>query len=171
MRKILLGISIASVLLAVSCTKGVPDYASSQFGNTATVKMSNGWWVNISLPGLGNLTSTPTFFATYNTSANNADSIWIDDLGNGYGFKCTVALNYTGLTFNVANSLNQYIDGNGDTSTLVTILSGKILPKSGHSRTGNITDSIYFQAKFSDDATNTYIIAGTARTGFDEDDY
>jgi hypothetical protein len=171
MSKILFGILIVGVISWASCTKGVPNYASAQTGQTATVKMANGWWVNISLPGLGNLTPTPTFFATYNTAANTTDSMWIDDLGNGYGFKNTVAINYTALTFSVANSLNYYIDGNGDTATLVTVLNGKILPKAGHSRAGNIADSIYFQVKFSDDATDTFTITGTARTGFDEDDY
>lgn len=171
MRIVSIAVVAGIILLWLSCTKGVPNYASTQTGNTATVKMSNGWWVNISLPGLGNLTSTPTFFSTYNTAANTPDSMWVDDHGNGYGFKCTTGVNYQALTFAVTNSLNAYVDGNGDTNTTVTIINGKVLPKAGHSRAGNITDSIFMQVMFSDDLTDTFSIAGTARTGFDEDDY
>jgi lipid-binding putative hydrolase len=170
MKKILFVFFVSVGVFIISCTKA-PQYSSAQYGSTAVKKMSNEWWVNISLPGLGNLTPTPTFFQTYNTASNTADSMWLDDLGNGYGFKCTTAVNYPALTFGVKNSLNNYVDGNGDSSTLVTVLNGKVLPKSGHSRAGNVTDSIYMQVIFSDDATDTFTIAGTARTGFDEDDY
>jgi hypothetical protein len=53
----------------------------------------------------------------------------------------------------------------------VNLTEGKILPLAGKSRSGNVTDSIYFKANFSDDPSNTYVISGTARTGFIEDDY
>jgi hypothetical protein len=169
MRRILLAISITTIFLIVACTKKQPSYASLQAGNTATVKMANGWWVNVSVQGqAGNLNSVPFFFATYNNAANSPDSIWVDDLGNFWDFKVTAAANYPGLLFQTAGALNNYY---ADT---VVIANGKILPKAGHSRAGNITDSIYLEAKFSDDVPsygNTYIIAGTARTGFDEDDY
>lgn len=171
MHKISFGLLIVLLTLFYSCTKQIPNALDGNPGNAATVKVSNGWWVNISAPGLGNLTPTPTFFSTYNTAANTTDSLWLDDHGNGYGFKCTVALNYAALSFQVANSLNYYIDSYGDTNTLVTILNGKVLPKAGHSRAGNITDSIYMQAVFSDNPSDTFAIAGTARTGFIEDDY
>ena len=160
---------LAALIFLAACKKTsmqANGYASTQFGNTATVKMSNGWWVNISLPGLGNLTPTPVFFSTYNTAANSPDSMWLDDLGNGYVFKCVVAVNYPALTFSATNSINIY-----DSAETVNILNGKVLPKAGHSRAGNITDSLYMQAIFSDDLTDTFTIAGTARTGFDEDDY
>ena len=160
---------LISMISIVSCTKKQPDYASQQTGNTATVKMSNGWWINVSIQGqAGNLFPTPIFFATYNTASNRPDSLWIDDLGNFWDFKITATANYAALTFSANQVLNYYY------SDTVTITNGKILPKAGHSRAGNITDSIYLEAKFSDDVPaygNTYIIAGTARTGFDEDDY
>lgn len=158
MKKILIGVIIIS-LYGVACTK-----KTYKPGATTTVKMSNGWWVNIQLGG-SNLTSTPTFFTTYNTAANTIDSMWVDDLHNGYNFKCTAAVNYSNLTFSTTGSANQY-----DTNRVI-ITNGKVLPNAGHSRTGNPTDSIYMNANFSDDPTDTYIIAGTARTGFPADDY
>ncbi|HLX92850.1 MAG TPA: lipid-binding protein [Puia sp.] len=160
---------LITVICLVSCVKKQPDLASPQIGNTATVKMDNGWWVNVSIKGQpGNLFPTPVFFQTYNTASNTADSIWVDDLGNFWDFKVTAVANYAALTFNVTGAFNNYY---ADT---VNLANGKILPKAGHSRAGNITDSIYMEASFSDDVPafgNTYIIAGTARTGFDEDDY
>ena len=158
MKKILAAIIIIS-FCAAACTKKTYNP-----GATATVKMANGWWVNISLNG-NNLTSTPTFLTTYNTAANTVDSMWVDDLHNGYNFKCTAAVNYSNLTFSTTGSANQY-----DTNRVI-ITNGKVLLNAGHSRSGNPTDSIYMSANFSDDPTDVYIIAGTARTGFAADDY
>jgi hypothetical protein len=169
MHKILFALFISVMLLVVSCTKKQPDFASTQIGNTATVKMNNGWWINVSIQGqAGNLLPTPVFFATYNTASNSPDSLWIDDLGNFWDFKVVATANYPALTFAANQVLNNYY---ADT---VNITNGKILPKAGHSRAGNVTDSLYMEVTFSDDVPaygNTYIIAGTARTGFDEDDY
>jgi hypothetical protein len=195
MRKILFEALIAVVIFLVSCSKDKQPngYASTQYGNTATEKMSNNWWVNVSLPGVGNLTPIPIFFQTYNSVENTTDSIWLDDFKNlgtaftvgfpyslgtgpdslaglGVDFKCKVAINYSALTFSTANSVNYY----GDTATtLVTIIGGKILPKAGHSLSGNVVDSIYFQATFSNapNPANTFTIAGVARTEFNADDY
>ena len=165
MKKILVINSIAIVLIFLSsCTKKLPDY-----GTTKTVKMLNGWWVNIQAGG-SNLTPTPTFFTTYNTVSNTKDSMWLDDLKNGYVFKCKVAINYDSASFHVSTSPNSYYDGTVNTPATVNIINGKILLKAGHSRAGNPADSIYMQAVFSGDPT-VYTIAGTARTGFDEDDY
>ena len=170
MRKILLGsLIVAIVVFLVSCTKQTPNPSSAQSGNTATVKMSNGWWVNVSLKGQpGHLFATPVFFQTYNTASNSPDSLWVDDLGNFWNFKVVATVNYVNLTFSAKGVMNDYY---ADT---VNINNGVVLPKAGHSRAGNITDSIYIETQFSDDSPpfgNTYIIAGTARTGFDEDDY
>ena len=169
MRKILFGTLIAMAAFLFSCTKQIPNRSSAQAGTTATVKMSNGWWVNVSVKGQpGNLFSTPVFFQTYNTASNSPDSLWVDDLGNFWNFRIVATANYANLTFSAMGITNKYY---ADT---VNISNGKVLLKAGHSRAGNITDSIYMETQFSDDSPafgNTYIIAGTARTGFDEDDY
>ena len=170
MSKILFGTFIIAIItFSVSCTKGIPNPSSAQSGNTSTVKMSNGWWVNVSIKGQpGNLFPSRIFISTYNTSSNSPDSLWVDDLGNFWDFKIVATANYSNLTFSAKGVMNNYY---ADT---VNINNGIILPKAAYSKAGNITDSIYMEAQFSDDSPafgNTYIIAGSARTGFDEDDY
>lgn len=158
MRQILFGIFIAVTILSISCKKDLKP------GDTAAVKAANGWWVTFTQDG-ADVYGLGTFFInTYNTSAND-DSLWIDDLGHSWQFKCKTKINYNDLSFSSTNVQNQYYN------ITVDIADGKILPKAGRSRSGNATDSIYFKATFSDDPANTYVISGTARTGFIEDDY
>lgn len=164
MRKILFAVLFITGGCLISCKKDFDP------GTTVGKVVANGWWVNLQAGG-ANLTSTPIFFSTYNTAANTTDSMWVDDLKNGYGFKCKVATNFTDFTFSATNSHNDYYVGTVNFPATVTIINGKILPKAGHSLSGVITDSIYMQAKFSDDPSTTYTIAGTARTGLVEDDY
>jgi hypothetical protein len=168
MRKLAIAILAITAALVSSCTKTMSDYPNLS-GNTATAKMSNGWWVNVTVSGQpGNLLPKPVFFQTYNTSSNSPDSLWLDDVGNFWNFKIVAVANYSTLSFKANGVLNDYY---ADTAI---IMNGKILPKAAHSRTGNVTDSIYMEAQFSDDSPaygNTYIIAGTARTSFIEDDY
>src|SRR5262249_51814806 len=95
----------------------------------------------------------------------NDDSLWIDDLGHSWQFKVKTKIDYSNLTFSGSGVPNQYYN------ITVDIADGKILPKAAKSRSGNVTDSLYFKATFSDDPTTTYVISGTARTGFIEDDY
>ena len=161
MRKILFSVFIVLAILAVSCKKTLPD-----IGQTATQKASNGWWVNYYVDGAPQLPS-PVFFTTYNSSSS-ADSMWIDDLSKFWQFKGKVKIDYPSLTFGATGSENDYYPSTAN------IANGKILPKAGHSRAGNVTDSIYMEIQFSDDSPafgTTYIISGTARTGFIEDDY
>lgn len=188
-------LAFCAIVAFTACQKGFVDpnsFSDTQYGNTATVKMSNSWWVNISVPGTGNLTPLPIFIQTYNTADNTTDSMWVDDMQNlaqaytqgfpsigegpdslaglGVDFKCKVAIKYSALTFSTAGSVNYY----GDTATtLVTIIGGTIFPKGGHSLAGNVVDSIYMRAIFSNapNPADTFTIAGVARTGFDEDDY
>jgi Lipid-binding putative hydrolase len=158
MRKILFGIFILVMIFSISCKKDVKP------GNTAAVNAANGWWVTFTLGGQDVYGLGTFFLSTYNTSAND-DSIWVDDLGHSWTFKCKAKVDYNNLTFSTTNAQNQYYN------ITVNLAEGKILPKAGKSRSGNTTDSIYFKATFSDDPTNTYVISGTARTGFIEDDY
>ncbi len=159
MRKLIYIICLPALLFAVSCTKTYSDY-----GNTSTVKMSNGWWVTYFIGGVAQ-NSTPLFFSTYNSSSN-LDSMWVDDLNNAFGIKCKTKVNYTNLTFSATKSGNEYMTDS------LTVTNGKVLLKAGHSRAGNPTDSLYMQLTFSDDPSNTVVtITGTARTGLIEDDY
>lgn len=157
MRKIFFPLFVVIVIMSLSCQK------TYQTAKTNQTKAANGWWVTFTLGGVDVYGIGTKFLTTYNTSAND-DSIWVDDLANTWDFKCKAKINKD-LTFSTTSSQNEYYN------ITVTLANGKILPKAGKSRAGNPTDSIYVEATFSDDPTNTYVIAGTARTGFIEDDY
>jgi hypothetical protein len=105
--------------------------------------------------------------STYNTSQNVSDSIWVDDLGNVWNFKIKVLADPKSLTFLTTDSAqNEYYD------IRVKISNGKIIPHGGKGYTsGSIVDSIYMEAVFSDDPTNTYVISGVARSRWAQDDY
>ena len=158
MRKKLLGMLIIVTIFSLSCKKDVHP------GETAAVKAAHGWWVTFTLGG-SDVYGLGTFFInTYNTSAND-DSLWVDDLGHSWQFKVKTKIDYSNLTFSTNNAPNEYYN------ITVNLTEGKILPLAGKSKSGNVTDSIYFKANFSDDPSNTYVISGTARTSFIEDDY
>jgi len=53
----------------------------------------------------------------------------------------------------------------------VNVTDGKILLNAGHSKSGNVVDSIHMQIEFSDDPGTIYEMNGGARTRFAEDDY
>lgn len=136
-------------------------------GTTPVSGIANEWWATFSSGGQ-DLIGHPVKISTYN-SANKADSIWVDDLKNGYGFK--VLAHWTGNTFETATSANQYYVGTPAFPATVKITNGKILPKAGKSTTGIVVDSIYLEAVFSDDPTTKYIYSGTARTNWPADDH
>jgi Lipid-binding putative hydrolase len=148
------------MILFLSCTKKLENP-----GATNTVAMSNEWWVTLSLDG-NDLLGAHVLFSTYNTSQNVGDSLWLDDLGNGYDFKCKVLADPKNLTFTTDSSQNESYD------IRVHIANGKIIPNGGKGySTGSIVDSIYMEASFGDDPGNTYIISGVARSRWAQDDY
>jgi Lipid-binding putative hydrolase len=148
------------MILFLSCTKKLENP-----GATNTVAMSNEWWVTLTLGG-NDLLGRHVLFSTYNTSQNVADSLWLDDLENGYDFKCKVLADPKNLTFTTDSSQNEYYD------IRVHIANGKIIPNGGKGyTTGSIVDSIYMEASFGDDPGDTFIISGVARSRWAQDDY
>ena len=153
-------LSIFIVALFVSCKKDLPE-----IGGTAAQKMANEWWVTIDQGGAQDPYGFGHFkIRTYNTAANN-DSMWMDDLNQTLGIQIKMGANFNNLTFSVKDAPN--LSG---TNTL-TITDGKVLLNAGHSRSGNVVDSIHMQVEFSDDPGNVYEFNGTARTRFIEDEY
>lgn len=151
-------ILIAIVFFTViSCEKAYDP------GTTKSAKVSNEWWVNLYLNGAAQYSSFGKI-STYNTAADN-DSIWIDDFKNIWDFKCKAKFNADSLTFRTTNAQNLKYN------IKVTIKDAKIMLNAAKSKTGNVTDSIYFKVIFSDDPTSTYEIKGSARTMWSEDDY
>ncbi|HEV8283697.1 MAG TPA: lipid-binding protein [Chitinophagaceae bacterium] len=148
------------IFLFSSCKQELPDV-----GGTAAEKMANEWWVTLDLPGQPDVFGIGHFkIATYNTAANN-DSIWIDDFENGWQVKFKAKADFTNLTFTANKAPNQYYP------ITVNLTDGKILLNAGHSKSGNVVDSIHMKVEFSDDPGTIYEMNGGARTRFAEDDY
>lgn len=154
-------------IIAGSCKKLVDP------GQTSAVKVANEWWATLDSIGV------PDYFnighikiATYNTSAND-NNIWVDDYKNGYGFKVKVGADFTNLTFGSDTAAaNQYfISGSTSFPEKAKITEGKIFPKMGHSKTGNIVDSIHFKIEFSDAPGMILEMNGVERSKFPADDY
>jgi hypothetical protein len=158
MKKLIL-ILTAGIFLFSSCQK-VKDP-----GATAAVKVANEWWVTLDLDGTQDVYGIGHFkIATYNTSAND-NNIWIDDYENGWDVKFKTPVDYNTLTFSTTAAQNEYYN------ITVNLTDGKILPKAGHSRSGNVADSIHMKVEFSDDPGTIYEMNGVERTRFAEDDY
>ena len=168
MKKIIsIVIIVVSILAFNSCQK-VKDA-----GATSAVKVANEWWATLDSVGI------PDYYgighiriATYNTVADNGN-IWVDDYQNGYGFKIVASVDYTNLTFSSdASAANDYfVSGSSTFPETAHIADGKIFPKMGHSKTGNIADSIHFKIEFSDNPGFIYEMNGVERTRFPGDDY
>lgn len=142
-------------------------------GATAAVTMANEWWVTLDLDGTQDVYGIGHFkIATYNTS-DNTNQLWVDDFKGGWGEKAKVTADYATLTFSGTKSSNLYYDPLKPTAfpLTVNISEGKILTKLGHSKSGNITDSLHMKIEFSDDPGTIYEMNGVERTRFIEDDY
>ena len=168
MKKIILILIGAPILLILnSCMK------TKDPGATASVTMANEWWVTLDEGGTQDIYGIGHFkIATYNTS-ENSNMLWLDDMKNGYGVKAKITADYTNLTFLGNQSANAYYDPDNPASfpKTVNITDGKILSKMGHSKSGNVVDSLHMKIEFSDDPGTTYEMNGVARTRFAEDDY
>jgi len=160
--------TIFTIIAFSSCQKK-PDV-----GGTSAEKMANEWWVTLDQGTTRDVFGIGHFkIATYNSTAND-NSIWVDDFENGWGFKSKVTADFSTLTFAAAGGTdNSYYDPQNPTHfpKTVKITEGKIIPNAGHSKTGVLTDSVYFKIEFSDDPGTIYSMPGHARTRFAEDDY
>jgi hypothetical protein len=152
---------VAALLVLSSCKKNLPT-----IGGTSAQKVANEWWVTLDQGSTKDVYGIGHFkIATYNTADNN-NQIWIDDFGNGWQVKFKSTVNYDNLTFTSdPKAANQYY------AITVNQTDGKILLNAGHSKSGNVTDSIHMKVVFSDDPTTVYEMNGTARTMFVEDEY
>lgn len=157
---------ILSLFLAVSLTAcdegGDPDP-----GQTSTVDMAGDWFVEFLVDGEDIYGIGHARITTYNTAADDGTEMWIDDNQNTWWFKVKTPIDVNSLTFAGAG-LASNVDGYEVT---VDILNGVIVKGGATTSGGNISDSIYFEAVFSDDPTTTYQLVGYKRTGFLEDEH
>ncbi len=166
MKKIILIISLG-IFVLTSCQK-VKDA-----GATSAVKVANEWWVTLDSVGISDYYGLGhQRILTYNTSSNNND-IWVDDNKLTYGFKIKAAVDYTNLTFTSTPLTNNEYFTPGSTSfpETVHLTEGKIFSKMGHSKSGNIVDSLHMKLEFSDNPGFIFEINGVERSRFPEDDY
>jgi hypothetical protein len=160
MKRIIVIIAGFAMIAVSSCSKK-PDV-----GGTAAEKLANEWYVDV-YEG-ASLALSHAHIYTYNTSANT-NEIFVDDDGHIWDFKVKATADLAALTFkadNVKSSVPGY-------DIKVNITDGKVIPNAGHSKTGNVTDSIFMKISFEDDPVpgTVYEIRGHARTRFAEDDY
>lgn len=150
--KILYAITALLVVFLGACQK------DEVIGGTAVEKLSGEWWVQ--LDGTGGY----AHISTYNTAANSPTEMWFDD-----GFwqaKYKVTVDPVTLKFSATEVANS------DDSYPITItINGEVIPRGAKGPSSKaVTDSIYFEAKYSDDP-DTYIVSGYKRTGFTSDDH
>ena len=145
--------------LLTSCEK------DDEIGGTAVEKLSGEWWVQLSVD---NALVVPNYFElrTYNTADNVGDKMWLDDNEDLWPYKFKVDVDAAAQTFSVTNSQSEY------TNIKVTVKNGKVLTGASKGPVSQaVTDSIYFEAEFSDDPGTTYQLHGYRRTRFSEDDH
>ncbi|WP_353183208.1 lipid-binding protein [Parapedobacter lycopersici] len=166
MKKII-GIFILLALIATSCQK------EEKVGGTAVEAMAGEWYTTASRTyvdgdGVEQTDSYDAHFFTYNTAANTATEIWLDDAESFWQFKGKVNVDLNSLTFASDAIQNEYYDMTFD------VLNGKILKGAAKGPGSDApTDSIYFEVKFSDDdpdITAPWVISGFKKTGFLEDE-
>jgi hypothetical protein len=139
-------------------------YADFDQGQTNVQELSGEWWVAGFGPN-GELVSDYHVWATYNT-ANNNDTIWLDDHGSAVDLKTRVEANTSGLTFGNSTETPEVFSGG-----TVLVQNGLVIPEGTRAPvSGAVVDSIYFEAEFDWDPGVIYTFQGHSRTGFLEDE-
>lgn len=152
---------MVTLLLFTACTKE----KDTDSGGTATQAMAGEWWVQVKV---NNTPVVADWFKilTYNTADNVSTQMWIDDQEHLWPFKFKIDVDPAGKTFTANNATSSY------TNITVKLANGKILDKIAKGPVSQaVTDSIYFEAEFSDDPGTTYQLTGYKRTRWPEDDH
>jgi hypothetical protein len=136
-----------------------------EIGGTVTQAVAGEWWTTFTIAGEDVYGLGYQVITTSNTAANSASEFLVHDGGHTWDYKVKVPLNLDAKSFG-GTALE-----NISYPITVNIANGKILPGAAISTGGNVTDSIYFEAEFSDDPGTIYQVAGYRRTGFLEDEH
>lgn len=161
MKKIIIKYLSLVLILAVmiaGCNK------SQDPGNTATKDLAGEWWVQVKVNNA--VIWDFVKISTYNTAENVPQKLWVDDLQHFWVFKSKVNVDPAAKTFSATGASNEYYN------IKVNIANGKILPGAARGPVSKaVTDSLYFEAEFSDDPGTKYQFTGYKRTRWPEDDH
>lgn len=142
-------------------------------GGTAVEKMAGHWVVTVDAVDEDgnvidkNLLGKKIDLNTYNTAANDADKMWLDDAAF-YGVKMKVNItDYKNGKFEATP--NTCYNPSDDEAGNVEFLKGQVLYGQGKNIHGAPVDSICYTVKFSDDDNALiYRISGKRYSGFTE---
>lgn len=149
------------ITILYSCeNNGYEDYETA---TTPSVEMNGEWYIDIS--DASGVIAQHAHHITYDTNEGNG-TMYINDNKEGYWLNGKLTVDTKNLTFSTTDEDNLI-----DPGSTFTITEGKILKNAAHSKSGNVTDSIYFKGEFSYDPGNIIIFSGHKRTGFLEDNY
>ena len=180
---------------------GMTSCEKEEIGGTATESMAGQWYVDIdAVDASGNpIAGGEHYFGydeervlllTYNTSANIASEMIVDDNGAfdlasyygnraypSYAFKCKVKIDQENMTFSSSNAENlAAVNGYNSTLYPVSIEEGKILKGVGKQKNGTLCDSIVFYVRYAndpwypDDGYERYKVSGIRYSGLVEND-
>lgn len=142
-------------------------------GGTAVEKMAGRWVVTVDAVDEDgnvideNLLGKKIDLNTYNTAANDADKMWLDDAAF-YGVKMKVNItDYKNGKFEATP--NTCYNPADDTAGNVEFLKGQVLYGQGKNLHGAPVDSICYTVKFDDDEDGLiYRVSGKRYSGFTE---
>ena len=148
---LLLGFAFVSSFVACDEVDSVPDESD------ILISEVTGTWV-VDMVWDGDPAGTNTI-SIYNTSANDASTMWIDDQEHSWGLKAKVPLNLGALTFGGSDLEELYY------GVTVTITDGVIVKNGATTPSGDVVDSISFKAEFSDIPGEIWEYSGYKSTG------
>lgn len=162
-------VALVGMFTFVSCDPETDEKA----GGTAVEKMAGLWVVTVDAVDEDgnvideNLLGKKIDLNTYNTAANDADKMWLDDAAF-YGVKMKVNItDYKNGKFEATP--NTCYNPSDDEAGNVEFLKGQVLYGQGKNIHGAPVDSICYTVKFSDDDNALiYRISGKRYSGFTE---
>lgn len=163
-------VALVGVCTFVSCDPETDEKA----GGTAVEKMAGRWVVTVDAVDEDgnvideNLLGKKIDLNTYNTAANEADKMWLDDGGNFYNVKMKVNVtDYKNGKFEAIP--NTSYNPSDDSAGNVEFLKGQVLYGQGKNLHGAPVDSICYTVKFDDDEDGLiYRVSGKRYSGFTE---
>lgn len=149
-------------LFVSSCTK-------DEIGGTATQSLAGEWYVQANVVKAdGTVMQDPYGLGrfkinTYNTAANSADTLWINDNNNFWKFSVKCGCDLKNSTFAIKDAANH----SGDPIT-INVTNGKVLTMAGKQNNGAKADSITMDIEYSDDPGTIYRLEGVRYSGLTE---